>query len=130
VPHLYLAVALALCAPPPPAAHHGKASYYQRGARTANGDRFNPNALTCAHRSLPFGTVVRVWCPSTKREVVVTVTDRGPAAWTHRDLDLASGAFARLADLRHGVVTVAWRVLSQPAPGRKSGVAHRHRRRR
>jgi rare lipoprotein A len=69
----------------------GVASTYgnESGSRTASGQRFNENAMTCAHRSLPFGTKLRVTHGS--RSVIVTVNDRGP--FVHgRVLDLSTGA--------------------------------------
>jgi rare lipoprotein A len=69
----------------------GMASYYgnESGSKTASGQRFNQNALTCAHRSLPFGTKLRV--THGDRSVVVTVNDRGP--FVHgRVLDLSTAA--------------------------------------
>ena|ERR1700730_829010 len=56
---------------------HGVASVYS-GGRTANGERASPGRLTAAHRSLPFGTMVRVLNRSTGRSVVVRINDRGP----------------------------------------------------
>jgi rare lipoprotein A len=69
----------------------GVASYYgsESGSRTASGARFNQNAMTCAHRSLPFGTQLRV--SSGGRSVIVTVNDRGPFV-RGRVLDLSKGA--------------------------------------
>jgi rare lipoprotein A len=69
----------------------GIASYYgnESGSRTASGERFNQNAMTCAHRSLPFGTKLRVTHGG--RSVVVTVNDRGPFI-RGRVLDLSTGA--------------------------------------
>jgi rare lipoprotein A len=58
--------------------HHGIASYYWQGQQTASGARFNPNALTAAHRTLPFGTKVRVTNKRNGRSVIVTINDRGP----------------------------------------------------
>jgi rare lipoprotein A len=69
----------------------GVASTYgnESGSKTASGQRFNENAMTCAHRSLPFGTKLRVTHGG--RSVVVTVNDRGP--FVHgRVLDLSTGA--------------------------------------
>jgi rare lipoprotein A len=88
-----------------------KASWYgyESGSRTASGARFHPNELTAAHRSLRFGTRLRVsWM---RRSVVVTVTDRGPAKWTGRCLDLSKGAAARLGMIRAGVAHVTFKVL-------------------
>jgi rare lipoprotein A len=69
----------------------GKASYYgsESGSRTASGARFNPMGLTAAHRSLPFGTKLKV--THAGRSVVVTVNDRGPFI-RGRVLDLSKGA--------------------------------------
>ena len=57
---------------------HGKASWYGHGKRTANGEAFHPGGLTAAHRSLPFGTRVRVVNQHNGRSVVVRINDRGP----------------------------------------------------
>ena len=69
----------------------GIASFYgnESGSRTASGQRFNQNAMTCAHRSLPFGTRLRVTHGG--RSVIVTVNDRGPFI-RGRVLDLSTGA--------------------------------------
>ena len=69
----------------------GKASYYgnESGSKTASGQRFNQNAMTAAHRSLPFGTKLRV--THRGQSVVVTINDRGPFI-RGRVLDLSRGA--------------------------------------
>jgi peptidoglycan lytic transglycosylase len=69
----------------------GVASFYgnESGSQTASGQRFNQNAMTCAHRSLPFGTKLRV--SHGGRSIVVTVNDRGPFV-RGRVLDLSTGA--------------------------------------
>lgn len=69
----------------------GNASWYASGSRTASGEHFNPNGLTAAHRSLPFGTRVRVTNNATGRSVVVRINDRGPFVGG-RQIDLARGA--------------------------------------
>lgn len=69
----------------------GNASWYAGGHRTASGERFNPNGLTAAHRTLPFGTRVRVTNNATGRSVVVRINDRGPFVGG-RQIDLARGA--------------------------------------
>ena len=78
----------------PAHANTGVASYYGAelaGRKTANGERFNPNGLTAAHRSLPFGTVLRLTNLSNGRVVVVRINDRGP--FVHgRVLDVSHGA--------------------------------------
>jgi len=87
----------------------GVASYYgdESGSRTASGERFSQNAMTCAHRSLPFGTKLRV--SHGGRSVVVTVNDRGPFV-RGRVLDLSKGA-ARVLGLG-GVGRVTAEVIS------------------
>ena len=86
----------------------GLASYYKSGQKTANGERFNPHGLTAAHRSLPFGTRVRVQNVRTGRSVVVRINDRGPFV-RGRVIDLAFGA-ARAIGLA-GVAMVSLEVV-------------------
>jgi rare lipoprotein A (peptidoglycan hydrolase) len=83
----------------------GVASYYSEGQRVASGASFNPSGYTCAHRTLPFGTHLRVADPRTGRSVVVTVNDRGP--FVHgRVLDLSLGAARALGMIGHGVMHI------------------------
>jgi rare lipoprotein A len=70
-------VAFLIVAPMTAFAQSGIASIYS-GGRTANGERASAAGLTGAHRTLPFGTLVRVTCPRTGRSVVVRINDRGP----------------------------------------------------
>ena len=92
-------------------AQTGMASYYKSGLRTANGERFNPDGLTAAHRSLPFGTRVLVRNVKTGRSVVVRINDRGPFV-AGRVIDLAFGA-ARVIDLHStGVANVSLEVVN------------------
>lgn len=70
------------------------ASYYGNefaGKKTASGEQYNPDALTAAHRSYPFGTRLRLTNPKNGRSVVVTVNDRGPFV-KGRSLDISSAA--------------------------------------
>jgi rare lipoprotein A len=77
-------VVITMPEPVEPEAEHigdGRASYYGNelaGNRTANGERFNPQALTAAHRSLPFGTKLRVTNKANGKSVIVRINDRGP----------------------------------------------------
>ena len=89
----------------------GKASYdsYQTG-KTASGSSFNRNLPTAAHRSLPFGTRVRVTDLATNRSVVVVITDRGPRV-RDRILDLSLGAARSLGITDRGVARVRVEVL-------------------
>lgn len=86
----------------------GKASWYARGTTTASGERFDPDGLSAAHRTLAFGTRLRVCRPAGEPCVGVVVNDRGPALWTGREIDLSRGAFATIAPLGAGVVDVIW----------------------
>jgi len=89
----------------------GVASYYgnESGRKTASGERFNQNAMTCAHRSLPFGTKLRVTHGG--RSVVVTVNDRGPFI-RGRVLDLSTGAARAIGLTGAGVGRVTAEVMS------------------
>ena len=91
----------------PGASGQARASWYgsESGARTANGDAYDPDGLTFAHLSLPFGARVRFTGPL--GSVVATCTDRGPFV-TGRAFDLSRGTFARIAPLSVGVITVTW----------------------
>ncbi|HET7545022.1 MAG TPA: septal ring lytic transglycosylase RlpA family protein [Polyangiaceae bacterium] len=92
----------------------GEASYYSdrlAGHKTASGERYQPSALTAAHRSLPLGTILRVTRRDGKRTVVVRINDRGPFGSERRILDLSRAAFERLGKLRAGVLEVRAEVL-------------------
>ena len=88
----------------------GMASYYgnESGSKTASGQHFNQNALTCAHRSLPFGTRLRVTHGG--RSVVVTVNDRGPFV-RGRVLDLSTAAARAVGLIGAGVGRVTAEVI-------------------
>src|SRR5687767_7338203 len=86
----------------------GVASYYGKqyhGRKTASGERFNMHALTAAHRSLPFGTNLKVTNLANDRSVVVRVNDRGPFK-RERMLDLSFEAARRLQMISAGVARV------------------------
>ena len=89
----------------------GKASYYgsESGSRTASGQHFNQNALTAAHRSLPFGTKLRV--THRGQSVIVTVNDRGPFI-RGRVLDLSKGAARAIGLTGAGVGHITAEVVS------------------
>lgn len=91
----------------------GQASYYGNefhGRKTANGERFDQGKLTAAHRSLPFGTRVKVTNTQNGKTVVVRVNDRGPFV-KGRIIDLSSSAFKNIASLNAGVVPVRIQVI-------------------
>ncbi len=91
----------------------GKASYYAdkyQGRQTANGERFNQNARTAAHKTLAFGTWVKVTNKRNSRSVVVRINDRGPFV-KGRIIDLSKSAFSAIANRRLGVVEVVVEIL-------------------
>lgn len=79
------------------------ASWYQHGKRTANGERFNPDGLTVAHKTLPFGTRMRLTYNG--KSVIVRVNDRGPFI-KGRHLDLSRGAAKTLGCYSSGICRV------------------------
>ena len=86
----------------------GGASYYGaalRGRPTASGEPFDPSALTAAHRTLPFGTCLRVENVRNQRTVEVRVNDRGPFV-DGRIVDLSEAAARRLDFVREGIARV------------------------
>lgn len=113
----------------------GIASWYgapYHNARGANGEIYNQNAMTAAHRTLPMGTVVRVTNLSNSRSVVVTITDRGPFV-RGRILDLSRAAALKIGVWRTGTARVRIDVLRFPpsalTEGRwcvQIGVFHHH----
>ena len=89
----------------------GKASYYghEAGKRTASGQRYNPYGLTAAHRTLPFGTKLRV--THNGRSVVVVVNDSGPFI-KGRVLDLSLGAAKAIGLIHKGVGHVTAEIIN------------------
>lgn len=83
----------------------GKASWYKMGHTTASGERMNAGALAAAHRTLPFGTKVRVENLGNGRSVVVRVNDRGPFSGG-RVIDVTRGAAEQLGMIKSGVARV------------------------
>ncbi|KQZ73931.1 hypothetical protein ASE06_16600 [Sphingopyxis sp. Root214] len=92
----------------------GVASYYGNelaGNRTASGERFDPGQLTAAHRSLPFGSLVRVTNTSNGDSVVVRINDRGPFAHG-RVIDVSTAAAREIGMHRSGTARVKLALLS------------------
>lgn len=83
----------------------GMASYYGYSGRTANGERHSAKAMTAAHRSLPFGTKVRVTNVSNGRSVVLRINDRGPFI-RGRIIDVSTAAAETLGFRKRGVAKV------------------------
>ena len=94
----------------------GKATYYSKratGSRTASGERLHHDSMTCAHRSYPFGTLLKVTCLDNDKSVVVRVTDRGPFI-RGRIIDLSWGAAKKLGILAKGVAMVRVEPYKKP----------------
>lgn len=86
----------------------GKASFYAKnlsGRKTASGERLHKDSLTCAHRSYPFGTLLRVTNVLNGRKVIVRVNDRGPFH-KGRIIDLSWGAAKELGMIAQGIASV------------------------
>jgi rare lipoprotein A len=100
---------MALLKPGPALAEKcGQVSWYEAGTRTASGERFLPNGLTAAHRTLPFKTKLKL--THNGKTVVVTVNDRGPFN-KGRALDISKGAARKLGILKKGVAKVCYRKI-------------------
>lgn len=94
----------------------GLATWYGaavQGSNTASGETFDKDALTAAHKYLPFGTIVEVGNLANGKSIQVKITDRGPYG-PGRVLDLSSGAFSQIASLGAGVIKVQYRSVSLP----------------
>lgn len=94
----------------------GIASYYGasfHGRRTSSGEAYNKNAYTAAHKTLPFGTIVRVTAQWNKKSVEVRINDRGPYTYG-RVIDLSTAAASELGMLSKGVGEVTLEIVSYP----------------
>lgn len=89
-----------------------QASFYGEGQMTANGESFNPGALTAAHKTLPFGSRVRVTNRNNGRSVVVRINDRGPFI-AGRCIDLSTAAMRAVGGVGSGVIPVRYAVLAR-----------------
>jgi rare lipoprotein A len=102
-------------------ASEGKIAHYGakfNGRKTASGEVFNVNAMTMAHRSLPFGTRVKVTNLANKKSVVVRVNDRGPTD-PGRIGDLTTGAARKIGMTKAGVADARLEVVGQAKAGKK-----------
>jgi rare lipoprotein A len=92
----------------------GQASFYgnEGGPKTANGERYNPGGLTAAHRTLPFGTKVRVTNVRNGRSVVVRINDRGPFIGG-RIIDLSTAAAGVIGLTKSGIGQVRLNILGR-----------------
>lgn len=92
------------------AAGCGRASWYALHSRTASGERMNPNLLTAAHRSLRFGTKLKVTNANNGRSVVVRINDRGPFI-RGRVLDLSKAAASNIGMIGAGHAKICYEVI-------------------
>jgi rare lipoprotein A len=93
---------------------YGQAVWYgpkYHNKKTASGEIFDMYALTAAHRSLPFGTKVKVTNLKNGKSVIVTINDRGPFGKKERIIDLSYGAALKLDMIKNGVVPVKIEIL-------------------
>ncbi|MDH3581465.1 MAG: septal ring lytic transglycosylase RlpA family protein [Hyphomicrobiales bacterium] len=108
---------LAAATPLEAATQTGVASWYQMGTRTANGEAYNPDGLTAAHRSLPFGTIVEVKNLANGRTARLRINDRGPFVGG-RIIDVSRGGARRLGLMGSGTARVRVTTLGR---GRYAG---------
>jgi rare lipoprotein A len=91
----------------------GQASWYGdkfHGKLTASGETYNKNAYTAAHKTLPFGTIVRVTNTANNKSVDVKINDRGPYV-KGRVIDLSHKAFSQIGDVKKGVAPVKIEII-------------------
>jgi rare lipoprotein A len=92
-----------------------KASYYHdkfNGRKTASGEVFDNNKLTAAHRSLKFGTIVKVTNIKNSKSVEVRIIDRGPFV-RGREIDLSKKAFNQIGSIKSGILEVTYTVIKK-----------------
>ena len=97
----------------------GTASWYAHTGRTASGEKADPNLLTAAHRTLPFGTRVEVENLRNGRSVIVRINDRGPFT-KNRLIDVTRAAAEKLGFLARGTTPVRIRKLNGDAGGEQA----------
>lgn len=90
----------------------GIASYYWQPQKVASGGWFNPNAMTAAHKTLPFGTVVRVTNRNNGRSVTVKINDRGPYI-KGRVIDLSKAAAQKIGMTGSGIAPVSVSIIGR-----------------
>lgn len=90
--------------------YNARASWYRHGRVTANGERYDPMGLTVAHRSLPFGTIVRFTNPENGQSVTARVNDRGPFV-RGREFDLSLGSARAIGMEQRGVLLLKIEIM-------------------
>jgi rare lipoprotein A len=114
------ASAAAAGAPTATASESGKIAWYGKkfaGRKTASGEAYNPEALTMAHKTLPFGTLVKVTNPKNDKSVTLRVNDRGPTQ-ADRIGDVSQAAARKLGMVKSGVIDAELTAVGV-APARK-----------
>lgn len=97
------------------AAEKGYASFYSKrmqGCKTTSGERYHNDSLTCAHKTYPFGTLLRVFNPQNQKSIIVRVIDRGPHARS-RVIDLSYRAARELGIISRGIALVELEVIDR-----------------
>jgi len=92
----------------------GKASWYGdqfHGKKTASGDKYNMNEYTAAHKTLPFGTKVKITNQKNGKSVIVEINDRGPYVKS-RQFDLSKAAFETIGNPDRGVISIDYEVVN------------------
>ena len=92
--------------------YRGNASWYDKGKKTASGKKFEPHKYTVAHRTLPFGTMLRLTNVKNDKVIEAVVNDRGPFVRT-RELDVSSGAAKELGFFHSGTAKLIIEVLDR-----------------
>jgi len=114
------AAAVAAAAQAATASESGKIAWYGKkfaGRKTASGEAYNPEALTMAHKTLPFGTLVKVTNPKNNKSVTLRVNDRGPTQ-SDRVGDVSQAAARKLGMVKSGVIDAELAVVGA-APAKK-----------
>jgi rare lipoprotein A len=92
--------------------YYGTASWYQSGKKTASGERFDPNKYSVAHRTIPFGTMLRLTNVSNGNTLEVVVNDRGPFV-RNKEIDVSRGAAQTLGFFHSGTAKLLIEVLEK-----------------
>lgn len=90
-----------------------KASFYAdkfNGRKTANGETFSNDSLTAAHKTLKFGTIIKVTNIKNNKSIIVKINDRGPYI-KGREIDLSKKAFSQIGNINSGVIKVNYRII-------------------
>jgi len=83
---------------------------YFHGKTTANGETYDMNALTAAHKTLPLGTIAKVTNLDNNKSVIVRINDRGPYI-EGREIDLSKGSFSKIGNIEEGLINVAIEII-------------------